>query len=415
MPRYAYVSRDARGERVTAMAEAETRQSLLTQLKERGLFAVEIKELESASQDQKEIRKNRLSALLSSFSLGGISSAELAIFWREFATMVSAGLPIVEALQSIGEEMQHAKFRKVLKDVVANIWEGFSLSESLKKHERFFSSMVVGLIGAAEESGSLPDVTRQLATFLENRDSLIRKVRTALTYPIFLCGVFLAAMGIGTFWIIPKFRDIYSGFDVKLPWLTEQVFAVNAFVLQYFPWIAAAGAGLILALVLWVRKPSGRQAIDEISLKLPIFGKLLQRAAVARFCRSLSILLTGGIPINRALEMAQETSGNRVIAAAIQSSREEILKGSKIAASLKQHPIFPRMAVRMISVGEETGSMGELLHKVADFYEGRVDAALNTINTLIEPVFIVFIGGFVLVFVLSLYLPIFSLAMKVKV
>ena len=409
MPKFTYISRDGRGQRVTAIAEADSRQTLLVQLKDRGLTVVEIKELgDGAGTDGAARGKKSFS--LSRASRGGISSGELAIFWRELATMVNAGLPVVDALESIAEELEHVRLRGVLTDVTASMWEGFNFAQSIGKHPRVFSPMVIALIGAAEESGSLAEISNQLATYLENRDRLMRKVQAALTYPIFLVGFFLIVMAVATFWIIPKFREIYEGFGAKLPWLTNVVFAINALVLNYFPWIVVVIAASLVALVLWALRRSGRQTIDRISLKLPIFGKLLQRAAVARLCRSLAILLSGGIPINRALEMAQETAGNTVVAKAIADSREEILKGGKIAASLKKHEIFPHMAIRMISAGEETGSLSALLEKVADFYESRVDAALTTINALIEPVMIVIVGCFVLIFVLSMYMPIFSLA-----
>jgi len=321
---------------------------------------------------------------------------------------------VVDALESISQELEHVKLRAVLTDITASMWEGFSLSQSLKKHPRAFSPMIVALIAAAEESGSLSEVANQLATYLENRDRLYRKVRAALTYPIFLCGFFLVVIAVATFWIIPKFRDIYAGFGAKLPALTQAVFAINAVILAYFPWIAAATTMLIVALVLWVRTRKGRAVIDRVSLKLPLFGTLLQRAAVARFCRSLGILLSGGIPINRALEMAQETSGNTVVGKAIAECREEIIKGSKIAPSLKRRGLFPQMAIRMVSVGEETGSLNKLLEKIAEFYEARVDAALTTINTLIEPVMIIIVGAFALIFVLAMYMPIFKLAATMR-
>ncbi len=411
MPRFTYVSRNLQGQRVTAVAEADSRQSLLGQMKERGLTVIEIKELDGravadpagATRTQRSGRRKRL-------SWGAVDTGELSVFWREFATMIAAGLAVVDALESIAEELEHAKLRGVLQDIIAGMWEGFNLSQSLSKHPTVFSPMVVALIGSAEESGSLPEVANQLATYLENRDRLLRKVRAALTYPIFLCGFFLIVIGIATFWIIPKFREIYEGFHAKLPALTEIVFAINAFVLHHLAWLVGLSAASLLGLVLWARTARGRASLDWASLKLPIFGSLLQRAAVSRFCRSLAILLAGGIPINRALEMAEQTSGNSVVARAIHDSREAILKGNKIAPSLKQQKIFPQMAIRMVSAGEETGSLSGLLEKVADFYEARVDAALTTINSLIEPVLIVVVGVFVLIFVLSMYLPIFKLA-----
>jgi type IV pilus assembly protein PilC len=398
---------------VTAVADAPSRQDLLTKLKDRGLTVVDVKEVSDAAQaDGRPSRKSSIK--LMQLTTGGVGTSELAVFWRELATMVGAGLPVVEALESIAEEMEHMRLRRVLEDVTANMWKGAGFAQAIGRHPRIFAPMVIALIGAAEESGSLSEISNQLATYLENRDRIIRKVRAALTYPIFLVGFFLVVLVIATFWIIPKFRDIYSGFGAKLPWLTETVFAINAFTLRYFPFIVIAFAGSILALVLWGRTKTGRSTIDRIALKLPVFGKLIQRAAVARLCHSLSILLTGGIPIDRALEMAKDTAGNTVVAKAIADSREEILKGGKIASSFKKHSVFPHMAIRMVSAGEETGSLSSLLEKVSDFYEQRVDAALTTINTLIEPVMIVVVGCFVLIFVLSMYLPIFSLAATMR-
>ncbi len=411
MPRFTYISRDTKGERVTAVADAPSRQQLLGQLKERGLTVVEVRQVGEVSP---EAKARHTAALKPRWYVRAVSTGELSVFWRELSTMVNAGLPVVEALESITEELEHAKMRRVLTDVISNMWEGFSLSQSISKHPSVFSPMVVALIGAAEESGSLSEIADQLATYLENRDRLLRKVRAALTYPIFLCGFFLVVVAVATFKIIPMFREIYEGFGAKLPWLTRVVFDINAVLLKYFPWIAAASVAVIIGLFLWVRTRSGRLVVDRLALKLPIFGKLLQRSAVSRFCRALSILLAGGIPINRALEMSQHTSGNTVVAKAIMDSREQILKGGKIAPSLKRHNIFPHMAIRMVSAGEETGSLSGMLQKVADFYESRVDAALTTINTLIEPVMIVVVGVFVLIFVLSMYMPIFSLAATMK-
>ena len=328
--------------------------------------------------------------------------------------MIGAGLPIVDALSGILDEMEHLRLHRVLTDVVSHMWEGFNLSQSLARHPNVFSPMVVSLIGSAEESGNLSKVTDQLATYLENRDRLLRKVQAALTYPMVLCSVFLGVMVFAAVWIIPQFRGIYVGFGAKLPPLTQAVFSADQFILTYLPWLVAGMFLALLALVLWARKPSGRAVIDRFVLSLPVFGKLVQMASVARFCRSLGILLEGGIPISRALEMARDTSGNSVLAQAIQNSREEILKGNKIAASLKKQEIFPSMAVRMIAAGEETGSLSPLLEKISDFYESRVDAALTTINTLIEPVSILVIGGFVLIFVLALYMPIFNLGRAMR-
>ncbi len=414
MPRFTYVSRNADGHRVTAVMEAPSRQQALEQLKTQGLTAAQVDELPAYGTAPRAAARRMPGWRLRLGVQGGVSTAELSIFWREFATMIAAGLPVIEALQAIAEEVEHRRLRAVLTDIVASLWEGLNLSQSLARHRGVFSTMVVALIGAAEESGSLAEISAQLAGYLERRDQLFRKVRAALTYPIFLCGFFLVVMAIATFWLLPWFRDIYSGFNAKLPRLTETVFGVNAFVLHNLPWLLVGSAAGVLALVLWGRRPTGRFVLDRLSLAVPVFGPLLQRAAVARFCRSFAILLAGGIPVNRALELAEETAGNRVVAKAVADSREEILQGSKIAASLKRRKFFPNMAIRMVSAGEETGSLSSLLEKVAEFYESRVDAMLLTINSLIEPILIIAIGMFVLVFVLAMYLPVFSLGAALR-
>lgn len=414
MPRYSYISRDPQGQRQTAVAEAPSRQTLVGQLKERGLTVIEVKELRDVQLMRSSGAPTRHRTRFGFKASGRVSGGEMAIFWREFATMIAAGLPVIEAMESIAHEMEHVKLQGALRDVTVSMWEGFNISQSIARHPRIFPPMVVALIGAAEESGSLAEVSNQLANYLESRDRILRKVRAALTYPVFLAGFFLIVMAVATFWIIPTFREIYSGFGARLPWLTNAVFAINAFILTNLAWVVAGAAAAVLALVLWGRTRRGRETLDRLTLKLPIFGALIQRASVARLCRSLAILLTGGIPINRALEMAQHTSGNVVVARAIAKSREDILRGGKIAESFKKHAIFPHMAVRMVSAGEETGSLSALLEKIADFYEARVDAALTTINALIEPVMIVIVGCFVLIFVLSMYLPIFSLAATMR-
>ena len=411
MPRFSYVSRDAHGQRVTAIAEAESRQNLLTQLKGQGFAVIELKELKAAARGVTAARRKRPRRWAPARA---VRTADMALFWREIAAMIHAGLPVVDALNSILEELEHERLHRVVSDVVAHMWEGFNFSQSLARHPSVFSPMTQALIASAEESGNLPKIAHQLADYFENRDRLFRKVATALSYPLFVCAFFLVILTAATFWIIPMFRDIYEGFGTRLPWLTETVFRINEITLRWFPWMTAGGAAALLALVLWVRKPSGRVVVDRITLKIPVFGQLLRLAALARFCRSLATLMEGGIPISRALEMARETTGNTVISRAVGRCREEILEGSRIAASFKKQGIFPPMMVRMMATGEETGSLSGLLDGVADFYESRVDAALATINSLIEPILIITIGILVLIFVLAMYLPIFSLGRSMR-
>jgi type IV pilus assembly protein PilC len=411
MPRFTYVSRNGQGERITAIADSDTRQSLLSDLKGKGLTVVEIQELNAA--DSTGPKKSLLFRPMN-LSLKRINTGDLAIFWRQLSTMIAAGLPIIDTVESIHQELEQAELKKVLTSVISQMWEGLSFSQSLQKHAKVFSPMVIALIAAAEESGSLAEVTNQIATFIENRDKIIHKVRAALTYPFFLCGFFLIVMAVSTFWIIPKFREIFSSFDTELPFITEFIFKINDLILHFFPVLIVLTAILIGAVIYGIRTPLGRNAFDRFSLNFPVLGKLIHLAGIARFCRSLGVLLSGGVPINRALQMVEETSGNTLIANSIRAAREEILKGSKIAAALRKQPLIPKMASRMIAAGEETGNMTLLLDKCSEFYESRVDASITTINTLIEPIMIILIGAFVLVFVLALYMPIFKIGMAVS-
>ncbi|HEX9785305.1 MAG TPA: type II secretion system F family protein [Opitutaceae bacterium] len=413
MPKYSYISRDAKGQRLTAVADSPSRSALLADLKGKGMTVVEVQEVTDKAGRQLEKAKKQLYGR-PRWTLRWIDAGEMAVFWREFATMIAAGLPVVEALESIAQETEHGRMRKILTDVVSRMWEGFTLSQGLARHPQVFPPMVVALMGAAEESGALSEICNQLADYLEKRDRLIRKVRAALTYPIFLSGFFIVVVAVATFWLIPQFKDIYSGFDAKLPLLTEWVFAVNEFVLTHSAWIIGGLAVAVIAIAVWATRPTGRAVLHRLSLKIPVLGPLFLKAAVARFCRSLAILLAGGIPVNRAFEMAQETSGNSTIAGAIGRAREAILRGGKIAPSLKEQDLFPHMMVRMTAAGEETGNLSGMLEKTSEFYESRVDAALTTINSLIEPIMIIVIGAFVLLFVLALYMPIFMLAMNMK-
>ncbi len=411
MAKFTYVSQNAEGKKVTAVADAASRQELLLRLKESGLTVFEIREVGG-----KDGQVSSAGKWLARFGItqGSIPTEDMAVFWRQFSTMVSAGLPVIEALEAIVEELDHPYFKTTLEKVVADMWDGKSLSQSLSRHDKVFSRMIASLVAAAEESGSLPAIAQEIAAFLENRDRLIRKVRAALAYPAFLISFFFLVIAVSTFWIIPMFRDIYSSFKAKLPPLTEIVFGLNSFILHHLLWIAIAMIVGLFFFIRWARSGTGREVLDRFVIQMPVLGKVIQRASVARFARSLAVLVKGGVPITRALEMVTDATGSRMLAAAIRRAREEILKGSKIAASLKKQLIFPRLAVRMVSVGEETGNLSSILEKTAEFYESRVDAAIMTINALVEPIIIVGIGAFVLVFVLALYMPIFSLAMNAK-
>jgi type IV pilus assembly protein PilC len=344
-------------------------------------------------------------------SLGGtnVSTKDLAIFTRQFATMISAGLPLVQCLDILAKQSTKPSFGRVIGEVTRDVEAGSTLADALGKHRNVFDELFRNMVAAGEAGGVLDEILVRLATYIEKADALKRKVRGAMVYPAVVLSVCVGAGAFMLVFIIPTFARMFMDFGGELPLPTQIVLAMSNF-LQQFWWALVLGAvGLTIAFRRYYATESGRTNVDSAMLRLPVLGDVLRKGAVARFTRTLGTLIASGVPILSGLEITARTAGNRVIAQAIMTARASIREGETVSAPLKTSGVFPPMVVQMISVGEQTGALDEMLTKIAVFYEAEVDSAVDTLTSVIEPVMIVMMGGMVGGMVIAMYLPMFKL------
>jgi type IV pilus assembly protein PilC len=337
------------------------------------------------------------------------STKDLAIFTRQFATMISAGLPLVQCLDILAKQSSKPSFGRVIADVTREVESGSTLSDALGKHKVVFDDLFRNMVAAGEAGGVLDEILMRLATYIEKADALKRKIQSAMVYPAVVLTVALGATAFMLIFIIPTFAKMFSDFGGELPLPTQIVlWASNA--LQRFWWVGIIGIAFgIFSLQRTYATENGRRTIDSMLLKLPVLGDVLLKGSVARFTRTLGTLIASGVPILSGLEITARTAGNKVIAEAIMTARASIREGETVSAPLKQSGVFPPMVVQMISVGEQTGALDEMLTKIAVFYEAEVDTAVDTLTSIIEPVMIVIMGGIVGGMVIAMYLPMFKL------
>ncbi len=352
-----------------------------------------------------------------SFQLGsGVGPKDLVTFTRLFATMIDAGLPIVQCLDILQGQTDNPHFAAVLRDVKASVEQGATFSDSLRRHPKVFDHLYVNLVQAGEVGGILDTILNRLAVYIEKAMKLRSQVRGAMAYPSIVIVVFFGVLTILLVFVIPGFQTMFKDFGAKdeLPVLTRIVMQVSQVFVAYFAWLVLAVAGLIGSVIYANRTPRGKRAIHQLLLRLPILGTVLRKIAVARFTRTLGTLLGSGVPILDALDIVAKTAGNVIIEEGILYTRQKISEGKNMAEPLTQTGIFPTMVVQMVGVGEQTGALDAMLNKIADFYEEEVDVAVSALTSLIEPVLMVGIGGTVGVVLVAMYLPIFSIAGKIK-
>jgi type IV pilus assembly protein PilC len=346
----------------------------------------------------------------------GVSGKDLVTFTRLFATMIDAGLPIVQCLDILQGQTQNKRFAVILRDVKNSVESGATFSDSLRRHPRVFDHLYTNLVQAGEVGGILDTILSRLAVYHEKAMKLARQVRGAMVYPSVVVVVFIGVLSILLGWVIPSFQTIFKDMGAKneLPALTLGVMAVSQFFVHHILIVFLAMVGIIVGVIALYRRPKGKKFIHRISLKVPIVGDVLRKIAVARFTRTLGTLLGSGVPILDALEIVAKTAGNVIIEEAIMYTRAKVAEGKNVAGPLMETNVFPAMVVQMVGVGEQTGQMDQMLNKIADFYEDEVDVAVASLTSLIEPFMMVTIGGTVGVVLIAMYLPIFSLAGNIK-
>ncbi|MBK6461328.1 MAG: type II secretion system F family protein [Myxococcales bacterium] len=351
------------------------------------------------------------------FSFGsGVSAKDLLTFTRLFATMIDAGLPIVQCLEILQGQTENKRFAVVLADIKASVEQGMTFSDSLRRHPKVFDQLYVNLVQAGEVGGILDTILNRLAQYNEKAVKLARQVKGALVYPsvVFVIFVVLIVGLLG--FVVPQFKGIFKdlGSDDELPWLTQKVVAVSEGFTSHFFLIALSVGGVVFAWSVAYSRTPFKRAAHRVFLRLPVIGDVLQKIAVARFTRTLGTLLTSGVPILDALDIVAKTAGNLIIMDAIYFCKQKVSEGQNISVPLLEAKVFPPMVVQMVGVGEQTGALDQMLTKIADFYEDEVDVAVAALTSLIEPVMMVGIGGTVGIVLISMYLPIFSIAGKIK-
>jgi type IV pilus assembly protein PilC len=395
MSKFVYSARPAAGGDIkTGELEVKTKDEVLSYLHRQKLIPVSVREKEAGI----------------SFSIGtGIKTRDIVIFTRQFATMINSGLPLVQSLDILAEQTENQFLRKVIQDVLYDVESGHTLADAMGKHPKVFTELFVNMVAAGEAGGILDTILLRLATFLEKNDALLRKIKGAMVYPAVVFSVAGIAVVILLIFVIPTFQDMFASAGVELPLPTRVVIGMSAFLKGYW-WAVAGGTVLLVFMVRQIyQTDGGRLSIDRFLLKIPIFGDLQRKAAVARFTRTLGTLVSSGVSILEGLEITAKTAGNRVIHDAVMDSRTSIAGGETIAGPLKESGVFPPMVVQMINVGEQTGGLDEMLSKIADFYDEEVDAAVEALLSAMEPIMIVVLGVVVGGMIVAMYLPIFDM------
>jgi type IV pilus assembly protein PilC len=339
-----------------------------------------------------------------------ISERDIVIFVRQFATMIDAGLPLVQCLEILQEQQSNANFKKVIRQIKRNVEEGSTLSEALRKHPKVFDSLFVNLVAAGEIGGILDVILNRLAAYIEKIAKLKKKVKGAMTYPAIVVSIALIVVAVILIYVIPVFAGLFKDAGAKLPGMTLFVMNLSEWTTSYFHWLFL---GLIVLIVgaRQIRKSTrGREITDRLVLRAPVFGMLIRKVAVARFTRTLGTMLSSGVPILDGLEVVAATAGNTVIEKAIREAKNSIAEGRPVADPLAETKVFPPMVCQMIAVGEATGQLDAMLGKIADFYDEEVDIAVEALTSMLEPMMILFLGITIGGLLVAMYLPIFQLA-----
>lgn len=399
MPAFVYVGVTGTGQQVSGEINAGSREDVATILRKRKIRALSI--------------KNKPVAFALP-GMGGVALQELSRFTRQFSAMTAAGLSLVQCLDILAQQTENKEFGKVIQKVSLDIQGGSTLADAMSKHPKVYNRLYTNMVAAGEASGNLDEILMRLAEYQEKAEGLRRKIKGAMTYPIVVAVVAIGAtMAMLTF-VVPTFAQMFLDFGGTLPTPTAIVLNISNFVTSYMVHMVVGFVGLVVAIMQYYKTEKGRFQIDTIRLKLPILGDLERKSAVSRFSQTLSTLLTSGISIVDALTITAKTAGNAVLERGLMRTVERITGGLTIAEPLRETGVFPPMVIHMVSVGEKTGGLAEMLQKVAEFYEEEVDAAVDALTSIIEPIMIVFMGGAVGGILIAMYLPMFDMVGAIK-
>lgn len=396
MPSFAYVARETgSGREIRSSVEAASEQAAVAALLNRNLLVVSIQE--------KMAKKGRTSG-------GSVPLQDLVIFTRQLATMIDAGLAMVQCLQALADQTQNKAMRDTIKDICSRVEGGDSFSEALQKHPKAFNRLYVAMVSAGEKGGLLAEILARLAVYLENTARLRKKVKSAMMYPTVVTFVAIAITVFLLVKVIPVFGEIYTGFGSQLPGPTQFLMNVSDLVKKFFWAFLLLGGGGVYGWFYFIKTKPGREFWDRYRIRLPIFGIIAHKICLARFTRTLSSLIRSGVPILEVLHIVSQTVGNVIMEKAIKVASADIERGESISVALGKHPIFPNMIIRMITAGEQTGKIDSMLERISDFLDEEIETTLSGLTSLIEPILIVFLGVVIGGMVICMFLPIFKMS-----
>lgn len=403
MATFAYTGRTRTGDIVKGERVADAMESVVAALRREQVLVTRITPVKTKS-EAPAARKGRRGKQ--------VAARNLAIFTRQFSVMIDAGLPLVQCLEILGGQEEDKNFAKIILQTRSDVEAGASLADAMRKHANAFDSLFVNMVAAGEAGGILDTILKRLAVYIEKAVKLKAQVKSAMVYPVAVISIAVIVVGVILWKVIPTFATLFAGLGAELPLPTLVVIWMSNTLVRFLPFIAVGFGVTVYAVKQYYGTEGGRLVIDRMMLKAPVIGLILRKIAVARFCRTLSTLISSGVPILDGLDITARTAGNAVVEGAIFVTRKSIERGETIAAPLKETGVFPSMVSQMIGVGEATGALDTMLSKIADFYEEEVDTAVAGLLTLLEPLMIAFLGGVVGGIVIAMYMPIFDLISK---
>ena len=403
MPTFAWEGRTKAGELRNGFMDATNADEVMQKLRSQAITPSKVK-------------KKGMKIKLPKLTGGGVSLKDLVIFTRQFSTMIDAGLPLVQCLEILSSQSESGALKTILKDVKETVEGGSTFADALKRHPKVFDELYVNLVAAGEVGGILDTILSRLAAYIEKNMKLIKKVKSAMVYPICILIVALVVLLLLLYYVIPIFEKMFADFGSKqaLPAMTQNLIDLSQWMRYNWYLVFGTLAFVIFGTHYFKKWPKGRYLWDKAMLKVPLFGSLLRKVAVAKFTRTLGTMVSSGVPILDALEVVAKSAGNKIIEEAVMYTREKISEGKTMAEPLAESGVFPGMVVQMIAVGENTGALDQMLSKIADFYDEEVDVAVDSLTSMMEPMMLVLLGGMVGYFLIAMYLPIFSLASAVQ-
>jgi type IV pilus assembly protein PilC len=405
MPTFAYTGRTRAGQTVSGERVADSMDAATAALRREQINVTRI--APAARKDADAAKKEKPGRTGKK-----VAAKNLAVFTRQFSVMIDAGLPLVQCLDILGSQEEDKNFAFVIGATRMDVESGASLADAMRKHPKTFDPLFTNMIAAGEAGGILDTILKRLATYIEKAVKLAGQVKSAMIYPIAVIVIAGAVVGVILWKVIPTFAQLFAGLGADLPLPTRVVIALSNNLVNYFPFLLVGGGAAAYGFRTYYATDNGRRVIDQTTLKLPVLGNIMRKIAVARFCRTLSTLISSGVPILDGLEITAKTAGNAIVEDAIMATRKSIERGETISAPLKETKVFPSMVTQMIGVGEATGALDTMLAKIADFYEEEVDTAVAGLLTLLEPIMIALLGIVVGGIVIAMYLPIFDLISK---